>query len=49
MQSHIRKMHAYLTVISHLHFWQNDRIFYVDAVEQLFLLELSAFLFSLGI
>ena len=25
MQSHIRKVHAYLAVTSHLHFWQNDR------------------------
>ena len=25
MQSHIRKVHAYLAVTYHLHFWQNDR------------------------
>ena len=25
MQSHIRKVHAYLAVTCHLHFWQNDR------------------------
>ena len=25
MQSHIRKVHAYLVVTCHLHFWQNDR------------------------
>ena len=25
MQSHIRKMRAYLAVTCHLHFWQNDR------------------------
>ena len=25
MQSHIRKMHAYLAVTCHPHFWQNDR------------------------
>ena len=24
MQSHIRKVHAYLAVTCHLHFWQND-------------------------
>ena len=27
MQSHIRKMHAYLAVTCHLHIWQNDRVF----------------------
>ena len=25
MQSHIRKVHAYLAVTCHLHIWQNDR------------------------
>ena len=25
MQSHVRKVHAYLAVTCHLHFWQNDR------------------------
>ena len=25
MQNHIRKVHAYLAVPCHLHFWQNDR------------------------
>ena len=25
MQSHIRKVHAYLAVTRHLHFWQNYR------------------------
>ena len=25
MQSHVRKVHACLTVTCHLHFWQNDR------------------------
>ena len=25
MQSHIRKVHAYLAVTCHLHFWHNDR------------------------
>ena len=25
MQSHIHKVHAYLAVTCHLHFWQNDR------------------------
>ena len=25
MQSHIRKVYAYLAVTCHLHFWQNDR------------------------
>ena len=25
MQSHIRRVHACLTVTCHLHFWQNDR------------------------
>ena len=25
MQSHIRKVNAYVTVTCHLHFWQNDR------------------------
>ena len=25
MQSHIRKVHAYLAVTCHMHFWQNDR------------------------
>ena len=29
MQSHIRKVYACLAVTCHLHFWQNDRIFYV--------------------
>ena len=27
MQSHIRKVHAYLAVTCHPHFWQNDRDF----------------------
>ena len=29
MQSHIRKVYACLAVTCHLHFWQNDGIFYV--------------------
>ena len=29
MQSHSRKVHGCLAIICHLHFWQNDGIFYV--------------------